>query len=490
MVHSSWVVRPLRFAVTAAVIAGITAIAYQSHAEKFVAGFLYLIPLMLIAFRWGSVEATVGSVIAAGCLDFFFTQPLLHLYMSDRQDWIALSGFEGVVLVTSRLADRLRTYALAADEQRERVEKLYRMSRELLFLNPYQNAASSLTRLLGEVFSLEGVSLLDSREERFATWGAPAFDREELRAICQGARLPDQREKGRFSRVLYRGNASIGSIGFCADATNQTVDSGAADAIASLSAIALSRWHAHRAEFEAEAVKHNEELRSALLDGLAHAFKTPLSTIESASSGILEIGLPDPAQRELAGLILQESTRLSDLTTEALQTARSESEAIEPQMEKVRIASFLRQLTEEISEGRDRLQICCHPQVAVSADPRMLHLALGQLVENAATYGSASAPILLDVTESETEIVIGVHNAGSWIPPGERSRIFRRFYRSPSKARVPGTGIGLAIVRRIMEAHGGRVWVESEPSEGTTFRLGLPRKEEGNGFGSASQRKD
>lgn len=489
MVHSAWVVRSSRFAVTAAVIAAITAIAYESHAEKFVAGFLYLFPLMLIAFRWGFIEASVGSVIAAGCLDYFFTLPLLHLYMSDRQDWVALSSFEGVVLVTSRLADRLKTYASAADEQRKRAEKLYRMSRELLFVNAYQNASASLTRLIGEVFSLRGVALLDSEEERFETWGVPALEKAELRAVCQGVSYPDQQEKGRFSRVLYRGSRSIGSIALCADPASRTVDSSAADAIASLSAIALARWHAHRAEFEAESMKRNEELRSALLDGLAHAFKTPLATIESASSGILEIGLPDPAQRELAGLILQESIRLGDLTTEALQTASSESETIAPQRETIRIDSLLRQLAEEFNEilGAGRLRICSNPRLTVSGDPRMLHLALGQLVENAAKYGSDSAPILLAVTESPAEIVVGVHNAGSYIPPEERPKIFRRFYRSPSSVRVAGTGMGLAIVRRIVEAHGGRVWVESEPDTGTAVLLGLPRMEGGKSGGSTGQ---
>jgi two-component system, OmpR family, sensor histidine kinase KdpD len=490
MVHSAWVVRTFRLAVTAAVIAAITAMAYQSHAEKFVAGFLYLFPLMLIAFRWGFIDATVGSVIAAVCLDYFFTQPLLHFYMSDPQDWVALSCFEGLVLVTSRLADRLKAYASDTEVQRKQVEKLYRLSRELLYLNPYQGASGSLARLIGEVFSMQGVSLLDREEGHFEKWGGATLERADLNAICESANFPDAPLAGRFNRVLYRGVRAIGSLSLWTDPAERTIDARCADAIASLSAIALSRSHAHQAAFEAQTMKRNEELRSALLDGLAHAFKTPLATIASASSGILEIGLADSAQRELAGLILQESSRLSDLTNETLQTAQRESETIAPRTETVRIDALLERVKEEFDEvlGTDRLRVAGSPGQTVLADPRMLHLALAQLVENAAKYGSASAPIDLDVTESGGEIIVGVHNAGSYIPPEERPRIFRRFYRSPTaEDRTQGTGLGLAIVRRIMEAHGGRVWVESEPDTGTAVLLGLPRMKGGESSGSAGR---
>src|SRR5581483_93460 len=123
-----------------------------------------------------------------------------------------------------------------------------------------------------------------------------------------------------------------------------------------------------------------------------------------------------------------------------------------------------------------------------SADSQMLCAALSQLVENATKYGSDVAPIVLSVTESAAEIVIGVRNSGSYIPPKERSKIFRRFYRSPaSAAQTPGTGIGLFIVKRIVEAHGGRVWVESDPNGSTEVFLALPRMEGGQSCGSTDK---
>jgi two-component system sensor histidine kinase KdpD len=491
IVRSAWVLRPLRLLATSAVIGGITVVAFESHAKAFVAGFLYLFPLMLIAFRWGIVEASVGSVAAVGCLDYFFTQPLLHFYMSDPQDWIALSCFEAVVLVTSRLAGQLRAYAFTADEHRKHIETLYRLSRDLLFLHPNRAPATSLVRLIGEVFSMRGVSLLDIEGEGLETWGSPVFEKAELHAISDGAKYPDQPAAGRFGRVLLHGSRPIGSLGLWADPELRSIDAGGADAIASLAAIALARWHSHRTAFEAEAMKRNEQLRSALLDGLAHAFKTPLATIQSASSGLMETGLANPAQGELAAIINQESIRLSDLAAEALRTARRDAETMEPHRENVRIDSLLNRFRDELdwAVAQHRLEISCgNPATMVSADPQMLCVALSQLVENAAKYGSDSTPIAVLGTESAAEIVISVRNSGSYIPPEERPKIFRRFYRSPSSAaHTPGTGIGLFIVKKIVEAHGGRVWVESDPEGSTEVFLGLPRTEGGQSCGGTGK---
>lgn len=238
-------------------------------------------------------------------------------------------------------------------------------------------------------------------------------------------------------------------------------------------------------------MKRNEQLRSALLDGLAHAFKTPLATIQSASSGLMETGLANPAQGELAAIINQESIRLSDLAAEALRTARRDAETMEPHRENVRIDSLLNRFRDELdwAVAQHRLEISCgNPATMVSADPQMLCVALSQLVENAAKYGSDSTPIAVLGTESAAEIVISVRNSGSYIPPEERPKIFRRFYRSPSSAaHTPGTGIGLFIVKKIVEAHGGRVWVESDPEGSTEVFLGLPRTEGGQSCGGTGK---
>jgi two-component system sensor histidine kinase KdpD len=251
------------------------------------------------------------------------------------------------------------------------------------------------------------------------------------------------------------------------------------DAIASLSAIALERAYSFMAESSAEAARWSEQLRSTVLDGLAHAFKTPLATIQTASSGLLEISSLGRAQQELVSLINQEAVRLVDLTTQVLQTARLDEEHLKVDYQEVFLEPFLELCCEEnrqcLAEHALNLSVGDHAGRHIWADTRLLQMALTQLLDNASKYASPSSPITLRVATTDTETVFSVHNEGSYIEPAERGRVFKRFYRSPgSEYRAPGTSIGLSVAKRIAEAHRGRMWIESDSGAGTTFFFTLP----------------
>jgi two-component system sensor histidine kinase KdpD len=203
-----------------------------------------------------------------------------------------------------------------------------------------------------------------------------------------------------------------------------------------------------------------------------------LATIQSASSGLLEINRLEPAERELASLIDEEAARLAKLTNQVLRTAKLDEGELKVDHEKI----YLDQLLEFL--GADAaLTVGDHPLRVVDetsgsyvwADARLLQMALLQMLDNASKYSSPAAPITLRVMSTDTEVVFSVQNEGSFIPPEERLRIFQRFYRSPgSQHKASGTGIGLSVAKRIAEAHRGRVWVESDPEAGTTFFFALP----------------
>src|ERR1700742_150849 len=108
----AWINRLARVLTSALVVAVLTWAVYGLHAKAFAAGFIYLLPIMIIAFRWGLLEASIASVLAVCCLDYFFTQPLFHLYMSDPQDWVALAGFEAIVLLVSRFATKIKRHSV------------------------------------------------------------------------------------------------------------------------------------------------------------------------------------------------------------------------------------------------------------------------------------------------------------------------------------------------------------------------------------------
>jgi two-component system sensor histidine kinase KdpD len=178
-------------------------------------------------------------------------------------------------------------------------------------------------------------------------------------------------------------------------------------------------------------------------------------------------------------LIDQYAQQLNELTTRLLRTARIDSADLKLKRERIDLIEMIENSIEASSQelGTHSVQINSTTQrTAVMADEQLLKMAVFQLLDNAAKYGSPSSSITIDVREEPSEILISVRNEGSFIPIEEREKIFQRFYRSPgSDRKVSGTGIGLSVVKRVTEAHHGRAWIDSDRQSGTTFFLALPR---------------
>jgi two-component system, OmpR family, sensor histidine kinase KdpD len=472
--------RLLRSIAIVPVVPLLTGAIYLSHGKALTAGLIELVLVMLIAFRWGFPEAVVASVLTVACLDYFYMPPIFSLYERDPQDWLSSGIFVVIALTAGHFADRIKQKATQTESERTRLEKLYLTSRDILMLDRRDQVGAQLTRLIADTFHVDAVALWDAREMRMDKAGKGAIPDDEVRATYFHELSENDLTSCTYKRVLRLGTRPVGAICIASPSPGACLDSRSVDAIASLSAMALERAHSFAAESNAEAAKRSEQLRSTVLDGLAHAFKTPLATIQSASSGLLEISRLEYPARELVSLIDQQAARLAKLTSQVLRTADLDQRQLEVDCEGI---------------GLDRLFHFCQAEVAdtltdhplhiidetsdnyVWADNRLLEMALLQLLDNASKYASPGSPITLRVTSTDTEVVFNVQNEGSFVPPEERLRIFQRFYRSPgSQHKAPGTGIGLSVAKRIAEAHTGRVWVESDSETSTTFFFALPRR--------------
>ena len=218
-------------------------------------------------------------------------------------------------------------------------------------------------------------------------------------------------------------------------------------------------------------------MRAAVMDALGHEFKTPLTTVQTASSGLLELGGLTGSQLDLAKLIEGETARLSELCTRLLLTAKLEQHQVGLQTNEENIQELISEvLASQIAKLRERIEVAVEdPALSVSADRELLMMILTQYIDNALKYSGPKTPIRIGARMSRSEVVISVHNVGSTIRIEDRERIFDRFYRAPDmRDSVPGTGIGLSIVRKAAEAHQGHVWVISDAKEGTTFFVSLP----------------
>ena len=448
------------------------------HVNFSTIGFLDLLVVVLVALLSGFWEATVTSLAALTCLNYFFIPPVYTLYVSDPQNWVALITFESTALLVSRLSIQMEKQARTAIQERRGMAKLYELSRRTLLMNPRQSPGAQIVAHIRDVVQVSGIAIFDAARARMDAAGLNTL---ELELLARDTYLRDADHDDSavrtWRRVLRPGTKPTGAIVLRGAELNPLM----ADAIASLTAIALERARSFEKQSHAEAARQSEQLRTAVLDALAHAFKTPLTAIRTASSGLLEAGGLDPAQEDLVTLIDEESDKLTNLSTRLLQTAKLDASETRLRKEPVVIPQLIEEILSEHSP-----QLGGHPaelsiasqRCATLGDRELLGTAIMQFIDNAAKYSTPGSPIAIGVDDREGEILISVHNEGSEVRYEDRERIFERFYRSPgSNHGAPGTGLGLSITKEAAEAHQGRTWVQSEKGKGTTFFLSLPRIE-------------
>jgi two-component system sensor histidine kinase KdpD len=222
-----------------------------------------------------------------------------------------------------------------------------------------------------------------------------------------------------------------------------------------------------------------EVFRAAILDALAHEFKTPLATILAVIGGIRESRDLEPEQVEMADMIEGEVSRLSHLTTLLLRTARLDREDLKPRLKPLDATHVVERVVHRhMAQFRERrVEVnCACGSIEVLADRQLLDLALTQLLDNAFKYSLPGSTINVGVQAEEGFIAMTVRNEGSTIASDETDRIFERFYRGTRvRNLVSGTGLGLYVARKIAAAHGGSLnLIKDAPCQSVVFCLKLP----------------
>jgi two-component system, OmpR family, sensor histidine kinase KdpD len=448
---------------------------YILHFNAAPIGFLFLLVVVSVAILCGFWQATIVSIVACTCLDYLFYPPYLTLNVDDPQDWVAIGVFEVSALVVSRLSTREQKSTREAAQQRTAMEHLYELGRSTLLLNLHQPPGLLLAQLIRRIFSVDAVSIFDSNSNLTDAVGSWGDDERDLAKECC---VLDEDSEDPATQTLVRnlrvGTGSVGAIAIRGNLSPLVVN-----AVASLVAIALDRCASFEKENRIEAAHQSERLRAAVLDSLAHAVKTPLTAIQSAGSGLREVGTLNEAQVKLVSLVEEEAHELSLLCTRLLQTAALDADELSLGKADIAVTDLVeRALLENGGQmaGHPVEVEVREPSLTIRGDSDLLAMALVQFLDNAAKYSFAGQRVKVAAWESHAEVMISVHNFGPAIPISDREKIFQRFYRSEgSKNMAAGTGIGLSAAKMAVEVHKGHVWVISDQSEGTTFFLSLPQ---------------
>jgi two-component system, OmpR family, sensor histidine kinase KdpD len=468
----------LRIAASLGGVSLITFIAYRLiPVNSTTVGFAYLLLVLIVAAVWGFIESLVCAITATLVFNFFFLPPAGTLTIADPQNWVALLSFLTTALIASRLSAKARRRTLEAIAHRQDVERLYTFSRAILLIGDGEPFPKQLALKLAEVFDLSAVVLYDRRAGEFYRAGPADFEGldDQLRdAALQGTSFADA-ERNRVVTAVRLGSDPIASLAL----QGARMADGVLQGIANLVAIGLERARAQDLAHQVEAARQSEQLRTTLIDAMAHEFKTPLTSIRAATTSLRSNPEQPLATRiELVEIADEEAEHLGELIDDAVEMARLDTAHIEIQPGLADLPEVVREAAASLQAEADgrTLEIICDPQAApIAFDRRLVRLAVRQLLDNALKYSPPGTPVTLRVQQRDEGAIVEVSNAGEGIPPQEQSRIFERFYRSPSaRPQVPGSGLGLSIAHRIAQAHQGDLSVSSRPGE-TTFRLTLPR---------------
>ncbi len=459
-------------------IAGITLIGYLwLHFNPTTVALAFLLGVLGISATWGLRQAVFMSIIATVAFDYFFLPPIGAFTIADPQDWIALFAFLATAVAVSELSARARRGAHSAIERRQELERLYAFSQLLLSSDNPAELLNLVPRYIVESFAIRSAAIsLSSRSDIYRS--GPAIDGLEsgdLQMACvRGEPRIDALNEVAFI-PLRMGMRVVGCMGTAgALVSRQTLE-----AISSLVAIAIERANEVEKLSRAEAARESEQLRSVLLDSVTHEFRSPLTAIKASVTSLLGSSNHSPEEKqELLTIINEESDRLNRLIGEAAEMAQLDANKVEFRFVPAPIATPVAEALDELKQllMQHPVDVRIPPDIPdARMDSAHIKEVMVHLIENAAKYSPGGAPIRITAEDKDQMITTSVADRGPGIDDFEQSLVFEKFYRGRNqRVQVHGTGMGLAICKAIVEAHGGRIGLTSQLGHGSVFYFSLP----------------
>jgi two-component system sensor histidine kinase KdpD len=436
-----------------------------------------VLAVLAIATRWGLLEALVASVAGMLCFNVFFLPPVGRLTIADPQNWVALFAFVVTAVTASQLSASARRRALESQQRQHEMEQLYTLSRNLLLLDVHEPMAQGVTNFIAQVFAPPGVVFYDRTTDRIHRAGPQDIpvDPVKLRNTAVQATVFHDAATAITVMPISLGGEPMGSLAIQGVQVSET----ALHSIANLIAITLERAHTQDVATRAEAARQSEELKSTMLDALAHEFKTPLTPIKAAVTSMLSDTDMNPTRQELLRIVDEETDRLNAMLSGAIQMSRIEAGHIQLHRSPECLAKIVHAQLQRLGESLEGRAVNVDVPADlphVSVDPGFTGTVIWQILNNALKYTPPGGPLTISARADESEVIVSIEDCGPGISATEQRRIFEKFYRGKDQRdRIPGTGMGLTIAREIVRAHHGRIWVESERGKGARFLFTVPR---------------
>ena len=493
--------------------------------------FLYLLIVLGLASTRGLYAAVMASLISFFSFDFFLVAPLFTLTIGTEEEWLALFIFLVTAIITGELASALRRRAEQATQREKETRALYELvsatTKESDLAYQLRTIAHAIVNnfaalgvrdcsiLLPDLHGTGKLEIMADAQQEPAQIQLSVDEMRTAESVLQEGRiisffangehhLPhrirravNEKSLNRFVPLQLHQNI-VGVVRLVMADSSQRFPSERQPVNASVNindqatffwtfldqaTAMIERARLHREAVQIELLRRTDLLRAALLSSVSHDLRTPLSSIKAAASSLLQddVVWDEESKRSFAQAIEREADRLNRLVGNILDMSRIEGGALKAEKEWYPLDELIHDVIGRMSgalQGRD-LQIDIPADLPpVQLDYLQIDQVVTNLLENALRYTATSSPLEVSAQVVDDDIMVSIADRGPGIPPYDLERIFDKFYRVTGANRkstsVMGTGLGLAVCRGLVEAHGGRIWAENRPEGGAIFRFTLP----------------
>jgi two-component system sensor histidine kinase KdpD len=467
------IIRVLLAAIAIAVSSAIL-VAFRGFFSTSVVVLLYLLVMVVCTTIGGFPAGITASVLAFLAFNYFFLPPFNTFTVTHTQDTIALFVFLVVSVVISNLMGRAQTRLEQIEAKEHESTHLYELSASLTGIRDEQQIAELLARHLLAVFQANIVDVLIQSD-------LPDTGCQE--SPCIQVRLPENALPGasfQQSQVLATNRGVLGEIHLWTGHVSLTAsEKRLLQTMASQAALAVERALLSKAENQAKILEESDRLKTAILSSVSHDLRTPLASIQAATSSLFDtsVVLEADARNELQSLVREEMEHLNQLVGNLLNTSRIESGALKLEKQWNAIGDLIdtaidrmqRQISQHTIESdvSDDLPL-------VRVDAILIEQVFFNLISNSVKFAPVGSRIQIHAQVQDPNwMQITLMNQGPTIPEEHLEHIFEKFYHFPGMKQESSTGLGLSICKGIIEIHGGRIWAANSPA-GLAFCFTLP----------------
>jgi len=463
---------------------------------------VFLMSVLVSAINFGIWPAIYASVLSFFVYNFFFIPPLYNFTIAEPYEFLALVIFLIVAIVTAAMAGRVRNQVRISANRVRAMRRLYEFTRRLSGLATPDGIAEGAA---GEIHSSLGrpvIVLLERGDDLAVVAAWPPEDALDTAAMTAARWAyshaePAGADTGTLPIIpwyfvpLRIGDRNLGVIGLGKGKDELPFDSEARallDTLSEQTAAALERASLASEMARAKTATETERIRNTLLASISHDFRTPLASILGAATSLLSYGdkFGTEARADLLGQIKQETEGLDEMVRNLLAIIRVDAGALELRLDWIDLREIVDRVVNAVRRrgAPQRIDIETSSNLPlVRADAALVEQAIGNVIANALTHTSRDTHIVIDGKESTASVAIRVTDDGPGIAPDLLPRIFDRFAKGNGadvvRDRGVGVGLGLAIAKGIMDAHGGSITVESpvEGRPGTRFVMVFARED-------------